>query len=173
MFAFGMVSGRLSKRYGAKVVMASGLVMSIPTFVLLTVANTSQWEIILAMVIQGAGFGLAYTSMSALVVEAVPASQTGVASGMNANIRTIGGAIGAAVMSSIVTSGVRAGQLPPKSGYTHGFALLIVVAVAAAIAGVVSPKTQPGHARRERGDTPCGVGSRARGYARRRRGGMR
>jgi len=150
MFAFGMVSGRLSKRYGAKFVMAAGLVMSIPTFILLTVANTSQWEIIIAMVIQGAGFGLAYTSMSALVVEAVPASQTGVASGMNANIRTIGGAIGAPVMSSIVTSGVRAGHLPPKSGYTHGFALLIVVAVAAAVAGILGPKTRPAtHGTRE------------------------
>jgi hypothetical protein len=84
------------------------------------------------------------TSMSALVVEAVPASQTGVASGMNANIRTIGGAIGAAMMSSIVTSGVRAGRLPLKSSYTHGFALLIVVAVAAAAAGVVVPKVRPG-----------------------------
>jgi sugar phosphate permease len=76
------------------------------------------------------------------VVEAVPASQTGVASGMNANIRTIGGAVGAAVMSSIVTSGVRAGHLPLKSGYTHGFFLLIVVSVAAAAAGIVVPKVR-------------------------------
>jgi EmrB/QacA subfamily drug resistance transporter len=142
MFAFGMVSGRLSKRYGAKGVLAAGLVISIPTYVLLSVANTAQWEIIIAMVIMGAGFGLAYSSMSALVVEAVPASQTGVASGMNANIRTIGGAVGAAVMSSIVTSGVRAGHLPLKSGYTHGFFLLIVVSVAAAAAGIVVPKVR-------------------------------
>ena len=42
--------------------------------------------------------------MSNLIVRAVPAGQTGVASGMNANIRTIGGAVGAGVMSSIVTS---------------------------------------------------------------------
>ena len=42
--------------------------------------------------------------MSALVVAAVPSSQTGVASGMNANIRTIGGSIGSAVMASIVIS---------------------------------------------------------------------
>jgi len=35
----------------------------------------------------GVGFGLAFSAMSALVVAAVPAEQTGVASGMNANIR--------------------------------------------------------------------------------------
>ena len=45
--------------------------------------------------------------MSNLVVEAVPRSQTGVASGMNANIRTVGGAIGGAVLGCVVTAGAR------------------------------------------------------------------
>lgn len=40
--------------------------------------------------LMGIGFGLAFSAMSALIVAAVPPSQTGVASGMNANIRTIG-----------------------------------------------------------------------------------
>jgi sugar phosphate permease len=72
-------------------------------------------------------------------VVAVPPEQTGVASGMNANVRTIGGSIGAAVMSSIVTSGMRAGSFPRESGYTHGFALLTVAAVAATIAAFFVP----------------------------------
>ena len=69
----------------------------------------------------------------------MPPEQTGVASGMNANIRTIGGSIGAAVMSSIVTSGVRAGSLPREAGYTHGFAFMTVVSVVAAVAAVLVP----------------------------------
>jgi hypothetical protein len=77
--------------------------------------------------------------MSTLVVVAVPPEQTGVASGMNANVRTIGGSIGAAVMSSIVTSGIRAASFPRESGYTHGFALLTVAAVAATVAAVFVP----------------------------------
>ena len=52
---------------------------------------------------------MAFAAMSNLVVQGVPPEQTGVASGMNANIRTIGGSIGAAVMSSIVTSTAHAG----------------------------------------------------------------
>ena len=43
--------------------------------------------------------------MSNLIVDAVPQSQTGVASGMNANIRTVGGALGSAVLASVVTAG--------------------------------------------------------------------
>ena len=71
----------------------------------------------------GVGFGLVFSAMSTLIVAAVPPSQTGVASGMNANIRTIGGSIGAAVMASIVTSQLGPSGLPQESGYTTGFAV--------------------------------------------------
>jgi hypothetical protein len=60
----------------------------------------------------------------------VPATQTGVANGMNTNIRTIGGAVGAAVLSSIITARMRPNGYPDESGYTHGW---IVMAVLAAI----------------------------------------
>jgi EmrB/QacA subfamily drug resistance transporter len=139
MFAFGMLSGTLSRRFGSKPVLVTGLVVSVATFALLAFAHASQWEILLAMVIEGVGFGLAFASMSALVVVAVPPEQTGVASGMNANIRTIGGSIGAAIMSSIVTSGVRAGSIPRQSGYTHGFELMTVAAIAAVVAALFVP----------------------------------
>jgi MFS family permease len=130
-------------------VLVAGLGVSVFTFVLLTLAHGAEWQILLAMVIEGIGFGLAFSSMSAIVVVAVPPEQTGVASGMNANIRTIGGSIGAAVMSSIVTSGVRAGTLPRESGYTHGFALLTVAAIAAAIAALFVPGLRPPSSRSE------------------------
>jgi sugar phosphate permease len=78
--------------------------------------------------------------MSALIVAGVPPEQTGVASGMNANIRTIGGSIGAAVMSSIVTSTAHHGGLPTAAGYDHGFAFLTVTAALAAAAGLLVPK---------------------------------
>jgi EmrB/QacA subfamily drug resistance transporter len=142
MFLFGMLSGRLSKLFGAKALLGAGGVISIATFVLLTVAHAQKWEILLAMAIQGVGFGLAFASMSNLVVAAVPREQTGVASGMNANIRTIGGSIGAAVMSSIVTSHPQASGLPRGIGYTHGFAMLTVVSVAAAAAALLVPSTR-------------------------------
>jgi EmrB/QacA subfamily drug resistance transporter len=140
MFLFGILSGRLSKRYGAKLVLVAGASISIITFLLLTFAHSQQWEILIAMTIEGVGFGLAFAAMSNLIVQAVPPSQTGVASGMNANIRTIGGATGAAVMSSVVTAGARNG-VPKLSGYTHGFAMLTIATIIAAIAATFVPKT--------------------------------
>ena len=50
--------------------------------------------------------------MSNLVIEAVPASQTGVATGMNTNIRNIGAALGSAVATSLIVCGVAGPRLP-------------------------------------------------------------
>ncbi len=141
MFVLGIASGPLSKRFGAKAVLVAGALISIVTFLLLTFARGSEWQIVMAMVVEGIGFGLAFAAMSNLIVQGVPPEQTGVASGMNANIRTIGGSIGAAVMSSIVTSSAHDGGLPTNSGYTHGFALLTVCSIAAALSAMLVPAT--------------------------------
>jgi MFS family permease len=108
------------------------------------VAHQQGWEIYVATTLLGAGLGLAFSAMSNLIVEAVPPAQTGIASGMNANIRTIGGSIGSGVMASIVTSGVVAGSLPAESGYVHGFLFLAVATGAAAVASLFIPRSHPG-----------------------------
>jgi sugar phosphate permease len=92
----------------------------------------------------GIGFGLAFAAMSGLIVNAVPAEQTGVASGMNANIRTIGGSIGAALMASIVTAQLDPSGLPKEVGYTVGFAMLTGALLVAAAAAVAIPSTREG-----------------------------
>jgi hypothetical protein len=70
----------------------------------------------------------------------VPPSQTGVASGMNANIRTVGGAIGSAVAASIVTGTLLRSGIPALSGYVHAFYLMAGACVLAATAGLLVPK---------------------------------
>ncbi|HEX3706927.1 MAG TPA: MFS transporter [Mycobacteriales bacterium] len=142
MFVVGLWTGRLTIRYSGKAVMIAGSMISVVPFIMLVFAHAHEWEIVLITGLMGGGFGLAFSAMSALIVAGVPAEQTGVASGMNANIRTIGGSIGAAVMSSIVTATSHRGSLPTSSGYDHGFALLAVGAVAAAGAGLLVPSAK-------------------------------
>ncbi len=62
----------LTSRFGAKTVLVTGALISIVTFVLLTFAHGKEWEILLAMVLQGVGFGMAFAAMSSLVVQGVP-----------------------------------------------------------------------------------------------------
>ena len=139
MFAAGMFTGRLTRRLGGKVLVVAGCLIGSAAMAILAFAHQQEWEIYVATALMGVGFGLAFSAMSALVVAAVPASQTGVASGMNANIRTIGGSIGAAAMASIVTAHLEPSGLPKESGYTAGFAAMAAGLVLAALAGLLIP----------------------------------
>ena len=139
MFFFGLWSGRVTAQLGSKMVLVLGSAATVLPLGILTFAHDQQWEIYVVSALLGAGLGFAFAAMSNIIVESVPAAQTGVASGMNANIRTIGGSIGAAVMASIVTSGARPDGLPVESGYTHGFLFLFVGSALATVAALVIP----------------------------------
>jgi EmrB/QacA subfamily drug resistance transporter len=139
MFAVGMFAGRLAARLGGKALVTGGCLIGAGAMSILAFAHHQQWEIYTSSALMGVGFGLAFSAMSALIVMAVPASQTGVASGMNANIRTIGGSIGSAAMASIVTSRLAPAGLPMESGYTIGFAVMTGGLVLAAAAGLLIP----------------------------------
>ena len=139
MFAFGLASGSLSARFGAKAVLITGSTIAIVPFLILAFAHSAIWQVAVAMGLLGVGFGLAFSAMSNIIVDAVPTTQTGVASGMNANIRTIGGAIGAALLASVITSTVQADGFPKQAGYTAGFALLALALALAALSGLLIP----------------------------------
>jgi MFS family permease len=154
MFAAGMFTGRLARRFGAKALVVTGCLIGGGGMAILAFAHQQQWEIYLSSALMGVGFGLAFSAMSALVVAAVPASQTGVASGMNANIRTIGGSIGAAAMASIVTAALLPSGLPKESGYTTGFAVMTGALVLAALAGLLIPSAGRSGSRPANRSTP-------------------
>ena len=67
--------------------------------------------------------------MSNIIVTAVPPEQTGVANGMNTNFRTIGGAIGAAVVVEPDHRQLRPAATRSRRA-THGWLLLAGVAAA-------------------------------------------
>ncbi|MER6299531.1 MFS transporter [Kitasatospora sp. NPDC001539] len=152
MFALGVLAGRLASRYGSKRVLVAGSLISIVPFAMLALRHDHAWQIYTASALIGIGLGLAFSAMSAIVVEAVLPAQTGAASGMNANIRTIGGAIGSAVAASILSSGVTAAHpFPQDSGYTSTFWFLTIGAGLAAAASLAIPT-----ARRHRSDHSVG-----------------
>jgi MFS family permease len=135
MLVAGILTGAFAMRYGSKVPLVVGSALSALGMLFLTVAHGSEWNFYVAMALVGLGIGFAFSAMSNLVVEAVPPGQTGVATGMNANVRTIGGAIGSQIVASIIAGGIVAHALPKESGYERSF---IVLGVALALAGVAA-----------------------------------
>jgi MFS family permease len=140
MFVSGVLSGRLEPIVGAKALLTTGAALGALACAILALWHDQQWQIALVAGIFGLGIGLAFASMANLIVGSVPPEQTGAATGMNANIRTIGGSIGAAVTSVLVTGHLQASGLPYDSGYTHGFTLLAVLLLGAALAALLVPR---------------------------------
>lgn len=139
MFAVGLFVGTLTRRFGGKALVVAGCVIGCAAMAMFAFAHSQEWEIYVATGVLGIGFGLAFSAMTANVVAAVPAGETSVATGMNANIRTIGGSIGAAVMASIVTAKLEPSGLPTGAGYTTGFGVMAAVLVVAALAALLIP----------------------------------
>jgi EmrB/QacA subfamily drug resistance transporter len=138
-FVAGVFSGRLAARYGSKAVLVVGATLTALGTLGLTLVHDELWQIVVETTVLGLAFGLAFAAMSNLVVDAVPQTQTGVASGMNANIRTVGGALGGAVLASVITAGARPDGFPVEAGYTHGFGVLVVTSALAALVAVFVP----------------------------------
>ncbi|MEU9386877.1 MFS transporter [Streptomyces sp. NPDC048279] len=145
MFGSGILSGRLEPRVGAKALLTAGAAFGALALALLALWHTAQWQIAVVSGLFGLGIGLAFASMANLVVGSVPPEQTGAATGMNANIRTIGGSIGAALTSVLVTGRLQPSGLPYASGYTHAWTLLAVFCLAAAGAALLVPVRRAQH----------------------------
>ncbi|WP_327720854.1 MFS transporter [Streptomyces sp. NBC_00490] len=146
MFCSGILSGRLAPVVGAKALLTTGAALGAVALGFLALWHAAQWQIAVVAGVFGLGIGLAFASMANLIVGSVPPEQTGAATGMNANIRTIGGSIGAAVTSVLVTGRLQPSGLPYGSGYTHGFTLLAVLCLAAALAALLVPVRRAGRA---------------------------
>jgi EmrB/QacA subfamily drug resistance transporter len=140
MFVIGLLSGRIAARVGSKVPVIGGALLTALGFLLMAYAHGAAWEMSAEQALMGFGTGAAFSALSNLVVESVPDYQTGVASGMNANIRTIGGSIGSQVCGSLIAATVVGTAFPKESGFVVAFLFLMIISVVAAGAAVLIPK---------------------------------
>jgi EmrB/QacA subfamily drug resistance transporter len=139
MAVAGSLSGPIAPRFDVKSQLVLGSAFSFISCAAFAAFHDQPWQVAAAGGVFGIGIGLAYASMTNLIVQNVPKHQTGAASGMNANIRTIGGSIGTAVVSSIITGHVQAGGLPYESGFTNAFIVLAAIAAAAVVLALLVP----------------------------------
>jgi MFS family permease len=105
--------------------------------------NAEEWQILVSGGVTGLGSGLCFASLANVVVDAAPAQRTGVVAGMNANLRTIGGAIGSAALATLVTSRLLPGGYPAELGYIVGFAGLASAAFLAGLAALWAVPSVP------------------------------
>ena len=160
-FVCGLIAAPLARRIGAKSVVVMGSIVGtigIGSFVLF---HDTSLQILVVNSLAGLGVGIVFASLGPLIIAAVPPEQTGVASGMNANIRTIGGAIGTAVTATIVTSSVDATDLPLESAYAHAFTVIAAVALVSGLAGLLIPSVSQRRLEKQLAADPVSVPAKA------------
>lgn len=165
-FLVGLTTARLMGRFGARTVILTGTLVSAASYAAIALWHDTATHVLVGITAQGLGTGMVISTSASVVIASVPAGQTGVASGMNANIRSIGGSIGSAVMAGIVTARTGPGGLPLESGYTIGFLVLAACLLVAALAGLGVPDVHRTEPRRSRSFSRPGVPSPSLGARR-------
>jgi DHA2 family methylenomycin A resistance protein-like MFS transporter len=102
-----VASGRLTGRVGPRVPMLVGLTLAGLGFLGLIAAGAGTSYAVLVAPLIAIGFGMAMTmpAATAAIIEAAPADRAGIASGVLNASRQAGGAIGVALLGTLVQSG--------------------------------------------------------------------
>jgi len=133
----GQMAGLLERRIGSRGSLIGGALFALACYVLLVADRSQQLEIYVAAGLLGIGIGLSFSAMANLIVQNVSQEQTGVATGMNAVTRTLGGAFGGQLAATLLASNLGASGIPTSSGFTLSF-LMCLIALAAALGFAVA-----------------------------------
>jgi EmrB/QacA subfamily drug resistance transporter len=136
MMLFSALAGRFERRLGAAYTLAVGSAFAAASFVWLALSHSHVSDMLIYSAIMGIGIGIAYAALGTLAVQHVPMSQSGIASGINTLVRTVGGSIAGAVTASVLSSNViRGTAIPSLHGYLLSF---VIVAIGGGIAAIVA-----------------------------------
>jgi MFS family permease len=141
MTILGIFAGRISARFGSRNALLAGTVFTTASFALLTAAHSHPYDLLIAAGLLGVGIGLAFAALGNLIVQSVSPHQTGVASGMNTVMRTLGGALGGQLSATFIAAHMAGGQ-PTVTGFTETFAMATGFLIVSFLAGLLVPKQQ-------------------------------
>lgn len=143
---------RIAKRVGTRNTMLFGLVLISGGLALLAAMASVEggyWSILPGLLVMGLGMGFTMTPSTEAITESLPAEKQGVASALNDTTREVGGALGVALLGSMVTAGYRSAihdtvvTLPPELGeyVDEGFANGLGAVSQGAQSGAIDPQT--------------------------------
>ncbi|WP_128432048.1 MFS transporter [Streptomyces cyaneus] len=138
MMATAPVSAAISRAKGPKVTLMIGVLIVAAGYGLNIVLMSEVWHFVLVACIIGAGVGFGYGSMPALIMSAVPASETAAANSLNTLMRSLGTSTASAVAGVLLaqmTTNLGGYALPSENAFK---VVLAVGAGAALLAFVVA-----------------------------------
>jgi MFS family permease len=149
MMALAPVSALVSRAKGPKVTLMTGALIVAAGYGLNVALMDEVWHFVLASCVIGAGIGFTYGAMPALIMGAVPASETGAANSLNTLMRSIGTSVASAVAGVVLaqtTTRFGTYALPSESGFRTVLALGAGAALLGFAVAAFIPRRSPGDA---------------------------
>jgi len=134
LFTGAQAAGRLTHRYGVRVVATAGALAAVAGFGWLTRlgAHTAYWPgLLVPQALFGLGIGVAFTPIT-VAATAVPPALGGVAAGVINTVRQVSAALGLAVLSTLATGHHAGAASGSYHGYDHAFWVAATTALLAA-----------------------------------------
>ena len=135
----GSMAGPVAKRFGSKSALVAGAAIAAVAFGFAVIEHDQPIDMLITTTLLGVGIGLAFAALGNLIVQAVPPTQTGVATGMNTVMRTLGGALGGQISATFITNNMTAG-LPNINGFIYSYVMATVFLIVCVLAGLLVPR---------------------------------
>lgn len=142
MMLMSPLTARISAAAGPRTSLRIGLVVIVVAYGAGTVLLDAWWQVSLVISLVGAGVALAYGSLPALIMRAVPTEKTAAANGLNTLMRSLGTSTASAVAAVVLSSStVRVGATAVPS--LEGIRITLVIAAACALVALVATLAIP------------------------------
>jgi MFS family permease len=145
MLALSPVSAVMSRRFGPKISLCTGSLVVAAGFVVRIVLTGQLWQVIVGTTLAGAGTGIAYAAIPALIALAAPREELAAANGLNSLSRSVGSSLSSAIGGTVLTFSVvvlGAFTLPSLTAYRILFAICAAAAVLGAAIALIVPRPQ-------------------------------
>ncbi|MEW1760941.1 MFS transporter [Streptomyces cyaneofuscatus] len=144
MMAMSPVGAKLSAAKGPKVTLAVGSLLIAAGYGLSVplIGSGSPWSLLIVTLVCNSGVGFAYGAMPALIMSAVPPSETASANSFNALMRSIGTSFAAAVIGVVLarmTTDFGGIPLASENGFRVAMLIGCGVGLAAAVVAALIP----------------------------------
>ena len=106
---FSPMSARLVQRFGARAVSTFGMVVIGVTFLMYQAVNQTSpaWLLLLIFFLQGMGMANVMPPATTTIMTSLPREKAGVGSSVSNTVRQVGGALGVAVLGTLLTTAYR------------------------------------------------------------------
>lgn len=142
MMLVSPLGAKLSAARGPKVTLVTGALVMAAGYAAAQGLMHHTWGLLIVIVIYSSGVGLAYGAMPALIMSAVPQTETAAANGFNTLMRSVGTSMSSAVIGSVLaqmTVAVNGYTFPTENGFRTVFLIGCGVSVVAALISMVIP----------------------------------